>query len=711
MANQTESNGTGPYLKVDAASKDEEAEQQPIQKKYCCLSTLKVFLVAISFAYFARGASGSYMKSSITQIERRFDISSSLVGFIDGSFEIGNLMVIAFVSYFGTKLHRPRLIGAGCLLMSFGAFLKGMPHFFMGQYIYETATIFTTNSTSEIPLCSTTENKYIDMETTSNTFKTTVPGCEKEVRSYMWIFVLLGNILRGIGETPIMPLGISYIDDFAKEENSALYIACVQAVGCLGPLLGFLLGSLCAKLYVDIGFVDLDSITISSRDTRWVGAWWLGFLIVAAISLLAAIPFFFFPKSLPKEGKGKKDSSIIAETSKCIQEDHREPKPSHPQQLTISELTKDFVASLRALLSNPVYFLFLVISILQFNSFIGFFTFMLKYMEQQYGQSASKANFLIGVFNLPAIALGFVLGGIIMKKFKLSILGAAHLGFWTSLFDFCVCLSFFAMSCENSRVAGLTVSYEGLKQVSFQESTLISDCNSGCHCSSKQWDPVCGTNGIAYVTPCLAGCESTSGTGKNRLFHNCSCITVSGSLSGNFSATLQQCERGEDCTKMVNYFLAISLIVSIISCIGCTPGYMVLIRCIKPELKSFAVGIHALSTRALAGIPAPVYIGALIDKTCLKWGTTKCGGRGACRLYDTDAYRLIYLGVTTAMRAASYVPCVAVLYLLKKQASNNMKNSNGGTEALSKTCEKATSKSSDCPNKTSSVFQERETYL
>lgn len=40
-----------------------------------------------------------------------------------------------------------------------------------------------------------------------------------------------------------------------------------------------------------------------------------------------------------------------------------------------------------------------------------------------------------------------------------------------------------------------------------------------------------------------------------------------------------------------------------------------------------------------AGIPAPVYFGALIDKTCLKWGSTSCGQRGACRLYDSDAYR------------------------------------------------------------------------
>lgn len=49
-------------------------------------------------------------------------------------------------------------------------------------------------------------------------------GCENESRLSMWIYVLLGNILRGIGETPVQPLGISYIDDHALEDNAAFYI-------------------------------------------------------------------------------------------------------------------------------------------------------------------------------------------------------------------------------------------------------------------------------------------------------------------------------------------------------------------------------------------------------------------------------------------------------------------------------------------------------
>ena len=40
----------------------------------------------------------------------------------------------------------------------------------------------------------------------------------------MWVYVFLGNMLRGIGETPITPLGVSYLDDFSREENTAFYI-------------------------------------------------------------------------------------------------------------------------------------------------------------------------------------------------------------------------------------------------------------------------------------------------------------------------------------------------------------------------------------------------------------------------------------------------------------------------------------------------------
>ncbi|NXK17878.1 SO1C1 protein, partial [Arenaria interpres] len=277
--------------------------------------------------------------------------------------------------------------------------------------------------------------------------------CEKEPSSNMWIYILLGNMLRGIGETPITPLGISYLDDFAKEEDVPVYVACLHTIAMLGPMFGFLLGSLCAKLYVDIGFVDLGSITITPQDSRWVGAWWLGFLIAGATNFLAAIPFCFLPKRLkkPEEANNGKTSFGLLENTGTTRKMLPPAKP---------KTRNYFCTSLKKVLSNRMYFTLLCCSLLQFSSFIGFLTYKPKYMEQQYGQSTSKSNFLIGLTSLPPVSIGIFLGGLIMKKYKLSIIGATKFAFTMSFLAYVIALLHFFVGCENHVVAGMTVSYE-----------------------------------------------------------------------------------------------------------------------------------------------------------------------------------------------------------------------------------------------------------
>ncbi|NWT68330.1 SO1C1 protein, partial [Prunella himalayana] len=653
-------------LPVDRSSF--KSESSASKEKQSCCGGIKIFLGALSFVYFAKALSGSYLKSTITQIERRFDIPSSLVGVIDGSFEIGNLLIIILVSYFGAKLHRPRIIGAGCLIMSAGTFLIAMPQFLMGRYRYERFPS-TINSTVSLSPC-LQDKSQTPLSALEKSQAKINAGCEKEAGSSMWIYVLLGNLLRGIGETPIQPLGIAYIDDYAVEENAALYIGCVQTVAIIGPIFGFLLGSLCAKLYVDIGFVDLESVALSPKDAQWVGAWWLGYLIAGVISVLAGIPFWFLPRHLPKP-EGRKDSSSSSEHSKFITEESKDQGTSSRQQAKLTEMAKgkslefsswllNFLPSLKNLFGNPVYILYLCASIIQFNSLIGMVTYKPKYIEQQYGQTSSKTNFVIGLINIPAVAFGIFSGGLIMKRFGVGVLGAAKLSLGSSFFGYLLLLSLFAMGCENSEVAGLTVPYHRAEPMSDHEQALFSECNSGCSCSRNDWDPICGEDGVTYVSACLAGCRASRGSGKDTVRQ--SFLSTGGDPSpdtrhwGKHHQILPF-HMGWDPFSDTRHWGKHHQILHF-------P-----VGCIKPHLKSFALGIYTLAIRVLAGIPAPVYFGVAIDTTCLQWGSKRCGGRGACRLYDSSALRYVYLGLTLVLGTVSIFFSVAVLWVLRKRSS------------------------------------------
>ncbi|XP_040344680.1 solute carrier organic anion transporter family member 1B3-like isoform X1 [Herpailurus yagouaroundi] len=639
------------------------AETTPSEKREArCCNGFRMFLVALSLSFMCKALGGVVMKSSITQIEKRFDISSSVSGLIDGGFEMGNLFVIVFVSYFGSKLHRPKIIGIGCFIMGTGSILTALPHFFMGYYRYSKESLVnpSENLTTSFSTCSISENLLLN----STSPKIVEKGCEKESGSYLWIYVLLGNMLRGIGETPIVPLGISYIDDFAETGHSSFYLGTLHALSMIGPIIGFIQGSLFAKMYVDIGYVDLSSIRITPKDSRWVGAWWLGFLVAGLLSIMSSIPFFFLPQNLDKPQKESKDlgSSHFLKTNE---------KRSQIANVTnrgqsISENITDFFQSLKSILTNPLYVILLFSSLLLSSSHIGAITYVFKYIEQQYGQSASEANVFLGTITLPTVATGIFTGGYIIKKFKLSLLGIAKLSFYTSALALIFQQFNFAVICESKSVAGLTLTYDGNNPVASHINVPLSYCNSDCNCDESHWEPVCGANGVTYMSPCLAGCKSSSGNKKSIVFYNCSCVEVTGVQNKNNSVNLGECPRDNHCTKKFYIYVLVQVLNYFFSSLGSTPTIMLVFKNVQPQLKSLAVGFHSLTIRALGGIPAPIYFGALIDKTCMKWSTSSCGKRGFCRLYNSRLYGNTYLGLIVSLRFSALILLVVLIFTMKK---------------------------------------------
>ncbi|XP_021044525.1 solute carrier organic anion transporter family member 1B2 [Mus pahari] len=646
------------------SSKAAEAQPSRSEKTRHC-DGFRLFLAALSFSYVCKALGGTIMKSSITQIERRFDIPSSISGLIDGGFEIGNLLVIVFVSYFGSKLHRPKLIGIGCFTMGIGSILIALPHFFMGYYRYATENDISSlhNSTLTCLVNQTTSLTGTSPEIMEK-------GCEKGSKSYTWIYVLMGNMLRGIGETPIVPLGISYIDDFAKEGNSSTYLGTLHTIAMIGPILGFIMTSVFAKLYVDIGYVDLSSVRITPQDARWVGAWWLSFIVNGLLCIICSIPFFFLPK-IPKRSQKERKNSACVHVLKTDEEKNHVTNSTTQEKQASANIT-GFLWSLKRILTNDLYVTFLILTLLQVSSFIGSFTYLFKFIEQQFGKTASQANFLLGIITVPTIASGMFLGGYIIKRLKLTLHGITKFVFFTSIMAYVFQLLYFLLICENKSFAGLTLTYDGMNPVDSHIEVPLSYCNKDCICDKNQWEPVCGENGVTYISPCLAGCKSFRGDKKlnNTEFYDCSCVSNSDFQKRNHSARLGECPR-DKCKTKYYFYITFQVIISFFIALGSTSLMLILIKGVQPELKSLAMGFHLLVVRALGGILAPVYYGALIDRTCIKWSVTSCGARGACRLYNSRLFGITYVGLNIALKTPTLVLYAVLIYITKRKMKND----------------------------------------
>ncbi|CAL8309998.1 unnamed protein product [Lota lota] len=597
-----------------------EFYSKDIKKPKRLFANIKLFVLCHGLLQLTQLLYSSYFKSSITTIERRYGLNSYSSGTLSSLHEVGNTVLIVFVSYFGSRVNRPRFIGIGGLLMSVSAMMLTLPHFLSPAYEFD----------------SVLHDRHDLCRVQANASSLEECGEGQEARRLsdshkVWLLMGSAQLLFGVGSVPIQPFGISYIDDFAGAGNAPLYIAILFAVSVFGPAFGYLLGSVVLRVYVDVdktGSVTNQELTPS--DPRWVGAWWIGLLVTSICLALTSIPYFFFPGSMHQE------SHAIGTEANMRLEMEESKKPDS----SLFDFLKMFPRLFVRLLLSP-FFLMLVLAQCCFSAVIaGLATFLNKFLEHQYSASPADSSLLIGAVNLPSLAVGMLVGGIIMKRAGLCLKDIPRFSMVVLTTSALLIVPLFFMGCPSQNV------FE-VNHTPARPPGSPALCYSNCSCPERgAYNPVCGSDGVEYVSPCKAGCTNftrhPNNTFKVQVYTSCRCVAESQA----------EAQPGHCPNSCPHFLLPVMLTISLaglIASLSHNPIYMMVLRTVPPEEKSFAIGIQFLLMRVLAWLPAPALFGMAIDSSCV-WWKYKCGNKLSCGYYDNNTLRNRYLGLQLAFK-------------------------------------------------------------
>ena len=122
------------------------------------------------------------------------------------------MALVIFVAYFGHKSHRPRLIALGILLAGVGILMCGVPHLLLEPY-------------TNVPQGCNETDPFVDYCSADHQDKQDPCMVEYEqpgVDPVWWL--IIGQVLLGIGNVPMKPLGTTYIDDAVGKHTTPVYI-------------------------------------------------------------------------------------------------------------------------------------------------------------------------------------------------------------------------------------------------------------------------------------------------------------------------------------------------------------------------------------------------------------------------------------------------------------------------------------------------------
>ncbi|KAL3088825.1 hypothetical protein niasHS_009117 [Heterodera schachtii] len=666
--------------------------------------------------------------SSISTIERRFQFSTSTLGRIMQFYDFGYVLFCIPVSYFGGRHSKSTGLGAGLLLMSLGSLVFTLPHFLAEPYttsyqientgLSRCLNDFSNRSTIFGAFTNdTTGKQVVDQQQIQDGAEfDALQACtspENQPGTFRYVFLFcLAHFMHGVGATPLYTIGVSYIDENVGPLLSSLYIGVFYAFAIFGPAIGFFASSKFLLWHTDFLvtgqklqklIIDLDE-----TDPKWVGAWYLGFLLASILGLMAVFPTLIFPKLLPESLKwhrtrlqeetlgqkkrspeccgippssGNRTAIVFGAGSANFDEDGNEKAPMVQFQSSALkprsgpiwyQLWLDVrhipIAIYKILLNGPYMLITLGMSI---DGLIvtGCSTFMSKYLERQFGVAPSKATLFMGAVMVPMAGFGTMFSGLIIHHFRLSCVRTLQYCIALVLCSLLLSPMYF-IYCDHDQLVGIERHYpvDDAPGNHYNAKTdtfvyhLDARCNAQCHCSPTEYHPVCAEHidgsQMAYYSPCYAGCPSPYAA-QTKEYLNCSCVP------DEMKGGTRRVKRGfceSKCRGLFAFMVFFAPFCFFTFAVGIALITVVL-RTVDYDERSFALGIQWILVRVIGTIPAPVVFGWLFDFSCIRQHLDPCSGEphGSCMLYHNKSLADLFLAFTVAGQLIALVCLIGVL--------------------------------------------------
>ncbi|GFR63431.1 solute carrier organic anion transporter family member [Elysia marginata] len=602
------------------------------------------FTAFYSVAGLLTSALNVYISSQITTLEKYYNFSSSVSGFLMSCNDIGYLMTTLFMSYYSRRVHIPRGLSLSTFVFGVSGILCVLA-FALTKDEHASVTKFHSLSGNSSSAAEEAHNSVAQLcVNVTSAYNISGQGDLPDAggisggwRGFALLILAVGMFIQGIAKSPRHSFLGTYVDDNVPKTMTTKYIGLISGFGIFGPAMAFILGGIFSRIYV-----TLEDPGITTRDPRWVGAWWLGFLVFGGASVIASLPLACFPRRL----KGRRQIKGVESKEKGGAYDEKKTTK------VTSEL-KGFFKSGRRLLTNPVYTLVVLGTSINLTGVAGFMAFAAKYLETQFTVPVFKANMTLGTLNVAAAALGTVIGGFITSKLKLSPRACLKFTLVCYTVSSVVMGLSFVLGCDQPDIhkanPSLTTSGGRLS---------TPGCAADCNCDTENFFPVCGADKRNYFSPCHAGCTNVLGS---NVFVNCSCVFNTDAAVDSvplMPPTSKQTATAGLCTPDCNTFypyMAAMFFMAFFATLAIMPTFVIYVRSVSEKDKPLAIGFFAFSTTVLAWLPSPVIFGILVDSCCEIWNSA-----GACSLYHLPTFRFRYHFLVLLLRVASLTLFVIV---------------------------------------------------